>query len=59
MKSHTYTRLALALLLSCGALLAQVASSVVGTVVDPADAVVANATCQGPGQCWAAQQTSP
>ncbi|HVW11665.1 MAG TPA: carboxypeptidase-like regulatory domain-containing protein, partial [Bryobacteraceae bacterium] len=43
MKSHNYTRLALAFLLSCGALLAQVASSVVGTVVDPANAVVANA----------------
>src|SRR6185503_21092548 len=43
MKSHIYTRLTLTLLLSCGALLAQVASSVVGTVVDPADAVVASA----------------
>src|SRR3569833_536948 len=43
MKSHIYTRLTLALLLSAGAMLAQVASSVVGTVVDPADAVVANA----------------
>jgi hypothetical protein len=32
MKSHIYTRLTLALLLSCGAMLAQVASSVVGTV---------------------------
>jgi hypothetical protein len=43
MKSHIYARLTLGLLLSCGAMLAQVASSVVGTVVDPANAVVADA----------------